>query len=225
MSDDKLREAAEVLVACLTVHRSTDREVWVTGSAIARDAIRGLRAALADSAPEQAKRADVHEEIDLMKVLVKSLKEREAADAPPEPTEEMVDQRTKSDCLLACIASLTGLPVSEMPQPPTSYENLTSDGEPTDEDREAEVQYGNAVRRYLRECGWLLLNTYSFAPAGHSIASGPSPRNPRIWHCVIYRNGELTHDPHSSRAGVVSVEQYEVLVPAALAVQQKGEGR
>lgn len=51
---DKLREAAEVLVACLTIHRSTDREVWVTGQAIARDAIKGLRAALADSAEEAA---------------------------------------------------------------------------------------------------------------------------------------------------------------------------
>ena len=216
---DKLREAADRVL----------QELHGYGYAL-QQSVASLRAALADSGPQP------DDELRAINDLAGPI--LATADAPPstnpdaissslvigEPTDEMVDQRTKSDCFLACIASLTGLPVSEMPQPPTSYENLTSDGEPTEEDREAEVQYGNAVRRHLRECGWLLLNAYSFAPAGHSIASGPSPRNPRIWHCVVYRDGELAHDPHSSRAGIVSVEQYEIVVRAGLAVQQKGEG-
>ena len=103
----------------------------------------------------------------------------------------MVDQQTKADCWLACIASLTGLFAFEMPQPPTSYEDLTAGSKPIDEDFKAEVLYGNAVLQYLREHGWLLLPTYKFAPAGYSIASGPSPRNPHIYHCVVYLAGQL----------------------------------
>ncbi len=48
---DKLRESAEILQACLEIHRELDNNTaWITGEAIAVEALEALRAALADSA-------------------------------------------------------------------------------------------------------------------------------------------------------------------------------
>lgn len=126
-----------------------------------------------------------------------------------------VDMRSKSDCYLACIASLTGLAVEEMPQPPTSFEQLTQSGEPTQEDYEAEIQYENVLRSHLLHNGWYAVRLYGFVPRGYSIACGPSPRNSKISHCAVYKDGCLYHDPHPSRAGISSELDYEVLIPEA----------
>ena len=68
-----------------------------------------------------------------------------AAAAQPALTQR-IDQQTHSDCYLACLASLTGLSVKDMPQPPTTFEELTQGGEPSATDYEAERQYGVSAR-------------------------------------------------------------------------------
>lgn len=45
----------------------------------------------------------------------------------------------------------------------------------------------------------------------HHEASGPSPRLPDYHHAVCGRDGEVTHDPHPSRAGV-GVEAWGVFM-------------
>ncbi len=77
-SDDKLREAAEGMVVLADMDRIPAPNACVWFNAFDRR-IAALRAALADSAT-----GDTPGEIDLMKALVKSLKEREV-------TEEMGD--------------------------------------------------------------------------------------------------------------------------------------
>lgn len=114
-----------------------------------------------------------------------------------------VDQRGHSDCWIACLASLTGLPPESFPQPP---EDLSADGA-------ERMAYTNAVRRFLIERGWLLTTTWQHVPAGYAIAGGPSPRN-EDGHAVVTHAGEVVHDPHPSRDGVAGpVEEYEVLIP------------
>lgn len=50
----------------------------------------------------------------------------------------------------------------------------------------------------------------------YHLAYGPSPRG--VSHAVIYRYGALAHDPHPSRAGLLSVETTVLIVPADIAV-------
>lgn len=47
------------------------------------------------------------------------------------------------------------------------------------------------------------------------LAYGPSPRG--VSHAVVYRYGALAHDPHPSRAGLLSVETTALVMPVALA--------
>ena len=51
---------------------------------------------------------------------------------------------------------------------------------------------------------------------GYHLASGPSPRataDAPIYHAVVALAGEVVHDPHPSRSGVLRVEEWEFLVP------------
>lgn len=51
---------------------------------------------------------------------------------------------------------------------------------------------------------------------GYHIISGPSPRangDSTMWHAVVGLDGMLAHDPHPSRAGLVSDETWTFLVP------------
>jgi hypothetical protein len=43
-------------------------------------------------------------------------------------------------------------------------------------------------------------------PGEHYTVSGRSPRDSRIHHIVIYRDGEMVWDPHPDRTGITSVE-------------------
>lgn len=48
----------------------------------------------------------------------------------------------------------------------------------------------------------------------YHLAYGPSPRG--VSHAVVYRYGALAHDPHPSRAGLLSVETTALVVPLDL---------
>lgn len=43
------------------------------------------------------------------------------------------------------------------------------------------------------------------------VAGGPGPRG--CDHAVLYRDGSMLHDPHPSRAGLLSVEDVTILIP------------
>lgn len=53
--------------------------------------------------------------------------------------------------------------------------------------------------------------------SGYHLVIGQSPRatpEDPIYHAVVGKDGEVVHDPHPSRAGVVRSESWEFLVPA-----------
>jgi hypothetical protein len=49
----------------------------------------------------------------------------------------------------------------------------------------------------------------------HQI-SGPSPRGQGIWHAVVGCNGQIVHDPHPSKAGLLDPEQWQYAILAPL---------
>lgn len=115
----------------------------------------------------------------------------------------LLDQQGPGDCFTACLASLTGIPLDDFPPPPEVRERAT------------EVAYNNAIQALLIDRGWMKVTTWRRPPLGYAIASGPSPRDPAILHCVIALNGEHVHDPHPDKIGIGVVEEYEVLIPLA----------
>jgi hypothetical protein len=49
--------------------------------------------------------------------------------------------------------------------------------------------------------------------AGFHIITGESPRNSAIDHAVVVYAGEIVHDPHFSRDGLVNHKKYGYFVP------------
>jgi hypothetical protein len=84
--------------------------------------------------------------------------------------------------------------------------------------------YSNALQAYLREHHGMAYQTiWRVAFAGLSVRVfdglhlmiGPTVRTAGhgLKHCVVGRNGSVVHDPHPSRAGLLSVDCWEVIAP------------
>jgi len=123
-----------------------------------------------------------------------------------------VDQTTfggEGNCVSACIASILEAPIEEVP-----------------------FFFGPPDVGWLRAHTWLwrrglhLLQVDTRADwivCGYMVLEGPSPRG--LGHAVVGYAGVMTHDPHPSRGGLVSVESARVLVPLDIAAyRQKGNG-
>lgn len=120
-----------------------------------------------------------------------------------------------NECYATCIAAITHIPVEELPRCP---ENADDDG--------VRMEYYSRLNAALLERGWTMTRHWGKGfPLGYAIGSGESPRG--ISHAVIVKDGQLWHDPHPSRAGVVGpFTRYEILYRAAMSAprDQKGEG-
>lgn len=120
-----------------------------------------------------------------------------------------VDQTTfgfpGGNCFSACIATVLGLPLDDVPY------------FIGDEDWSLNFSV------WLRDLGlWpLILNcSPDWSPSGFTIMSGQSPRcpdDPDSLHIVVALDGEVWHDPHPSRAGLLTHVDHVILVPVRLA--------
>lgn len=100
------------------------------------------------------------------------------------------------DCWRACIANLIGWPLVQVPHFV----------------RDCGDDWLMATGRWIRTEVGLQLRVetdprFPFTPGDSAlvILAGPSPRG--VLHAVLGdRNGDIVHDPHPSRAGILSVE-------------------
>ena len=118
-----------------------------------------------------------------------------------EPTK--VTQRPNG-CWAACIATITGIPLDEFPELP----DAARDEAWWDENG---TRLRNEITVVLRKHGWRKESTWTDAPRGFAMAYGTSPRGHQ--HGVVVLDGKLWHDPHPSQAGLLDVQQFEILVP------------
>jgi hypothetical protein len=100
------------------------------------------------------------------------------------------------NCLPACVASLLEVPLEQVPHFGANdwVEHLTK---------------WLATRGYYPIVCTLPTD---WRPAGLYILAGKSPRGDFL-HAVIARGDEIIHDPHPSRAGVLSRADATILVP------------
>jgi hypothetical protein len=100
-------------------------------------------------------------------------------------------ETTKGNCLRAAIASILEIDIESIPR----FEEM---GE----------QWFVEFRKWSRLHGHGEVQVYhhSVPPQGLSIVAGMSPRG--IDHSCVALNGEIAHDPHPSRSGLVEIERY-----------------
>lgn len=122
------------------------------------------------------------------------------------------------NCTEAALASMFNVSLAEIPQ-----------FHPMRDEREDPTVVGEFWRnfeRWLESKGFIAIR-FDRDPKFDCLylASGMSSRG--CLHMVVYRAGELIHDPHPSDEGINSVEDAWVLIPrdiAALRAREKGEG-
>lgn len=131
-------------------------------------------------------------------------------DAPPE--------KQRGNCLSAVVASLLEVSIDQVPNFVQDHVEHLGDSEAVD----SEWHWWNRLQRFLTEHGQRMhylrnvehpnpvpasTATFPDPEAGELYAvSGISPRDPRIHHIVIYRDGEMVWDPHPDRTGLAGVD-------------------
>lgn len=122
-------------------------------------------------------------------------------------SKRFVDQTKTGEtgnCMSACLASLFSCPISEVPN---FYEIAGNDAGP----------WWDAVRDWLRPRGFgiisLALNDTEWLKNtdGLFIVSGNSERG--LFHATIWKNGQIIHDPHPSKTGIVKAETMDLIYP------------
>jgi hypothetical protein len=134
--------------------------------------------------------------------------------APTTPQLVRVDQtrfgRGEGNCFAACIASITGLDLNLL------TEQLGPGGGTWDGDvwvaNPDEEHWFTRAERVLATLGWQISYDTAEVPDGYAIYSGPAARG--LLHSCVGIGGEVVHDPHPSRAGLIEVTDYITLIPS-----------
>ena len=109
----------------------------------------------------------------------------------------------RGNCYATCIASLLAVDVKDVPNFCARHESWYED-----------------TNRWLASWGLAVLcfpfDPFLTVPEQRQdiilIASGPGPRGHR--HSVLWRGGRLFHDPHPSSLGLLSADEFDLLVVA-----------
>ena len=107
----------------------------------------------------------------------------------------------EGNCLEACIATITGIDLAEIPHYMEGW--------------------FDAYSAWLRARGWCVAWWEVGAgsvPPGLAIANGPAVRG--LGHSVVTCDGVLAHDPHPSGVGVLEVHSWMLLWPEDLRVRE-----
>ena len=100
------------------------------------------------------------------------------------------------NCMAAALASLLNVPLSDIPD----WIGLTAS------------EFWDAVEQFVNDRGFqFCMRSAQSSFDGYYLASGPSARG--TGHTVVYRAGELVHDPHPSNTGLLAVDYIHVLIP------------
>ncbi|MDV7194776.1 hypothetical protein [Mycolicibacterium fortuitum] len=122
------------------------------------------------------------------------------------------DTGTVGDCWRACIASVTGCPIAEVPH------FVQDHGGEWFEATNAWLaeRYGERFWYYVGEEVARAENRAGETTREYVLLDGKSPRGD--WYHVVVADavtGQMVHDPHPSRAGLASITGVFALLPVA----------
>jgi hypothetical protein len=112
------------------------------------------------------------------------------------------DPKRQGNCVSACVATYLGVSINDVPNF-VEYDGATVDGTP------GGTGWWWLMVGYMAGAGGLwpvdLDDVTDGRPGELLFVAGPSERG--VLHQVLYRDGELWHDPHPSRAGLLKVTE------------------
>lgn len=125
---------------------------------------------------------------------------------------ELVEAGDVGDCYAACIASILERPLADLAEFHRLYVTFWI-AQPRHRDYSLQRAYYHELHRLGVHPAYIPVGEKQLGatPAGYSIASGRSPRG--VDHACVALDGVTIHDPHPSRAGLLEITDYEVLVP------------
>jgi len=111
------------------------------------------------------------------------------------PVDQTICNFTNGNCFQACVASIFELPLDDVP----SFMGNGPD------------YFNERVQAWCDEMNLIFMDVkiidievlaYYFRGV-HIIVTGKSPRDPENMHCVVWKDGQIVHDPHPSKDGLV----------------------
>ena len=126
------------------------------------------------------------------------------------------------DCFSACVASILEREITECQMFPDGVD------ETSENDIATKKHWWIVFQRWLREHHNLqaiylhISELDGYVPKGYSIVSGKGPRG--LDHSAVGLDGNIIHDPHPSRAGLLAVRDYILFVPLVREALEKEEG-
>ena len=103
------------------------------------------------------------------------------------------------DCFRACLATLFGVLTKEVP----NFVEISDEG------------WWDVVNEWTQTRGWHAVHFEchnGWTAPGWAIACGKSNKS-LLQHAVVYRDGDLWHDPAASRSGLSEINGYIVFIP------------
>lgn len=104
------------------------------------------------------------------------------------------DGVTRGNCWQACLASILDLPLDDVPHF-------------VDIDARGGENWFHSTINWLWKRGLAMYTPETHPENMYYLVTGKSPRGD-FYHVVVYRNGELVHDPHPDRTGVLTEEHF-----------------
>ncbi len=107
----------------------------------------------------------------------------------------------EGNCTQAAIATIMGLELDEVPDFNTLHKDKPHSG-----------YFWGHIAKWFYSRGYIFqMSDPKYSWPCLYLASGPSPRG--VSHIVVMEDGKLVHDPHPSRAGILSVDRNYILLP------------
>lgn len=109
------------------------------------------------------------------------------------------------NCFAACVATFLDLPIEQVPHIVELGIHLNGEDD--------KMAWWALTLGFMAGHGYwpTRLDSLADAEPGEVVfVGGPSPRG--VEHAVLYRDGELWHDPHPSRAGLLSIDEDDLIV-------------
>lgn len=116
------------------------------------------------------------------------------------PVRQTLFGTREGNCWSACIASITGIPISEIPNFCVEYKSYWW---------EETLKWLEA--RGLTGIHQTIFHRKDWSYDGYWLASGKSPRAD-CDHCVVFKGNKMVHDPHPSNDGIEGKPLYATII-------------
>lgn len=100
------------------------------------------------------------------------------------------DGSLKGNCFTACIASILGLSIEQVPYFMASTQRV-------------QIKIANNWLKQFNLKLKMIPYPTNLQISNFCLARGRSPRNPRYFHMVVWKDNKIIHDPHPDQTGLV----------------------